>query len=244
MIVSHEHRFIFLRVPKTASTSVEVVLSSIAGPDAIVTPNFPPVPGHEPRNFRRFFNPVPETLRLLTRPSERGQSTLFALRGTARDLKRRRAFYEHMTAELVRDRLGRKAWDRYFTFCFVRNPWDRVASAYYYGTHRANPRPTLEEWVRRRGMPRSTWPIYTISGKVAVDFVGRYEQLEDDLRSVLHHLRVDVGSVLPRTNSEQRPPGSGGRPRFTPALAAEIGVAFRNEIECFGYTAPAWATVR
>ena len=41
MIVSHEHRFIFLKTRKTAGTSVEIALSGICGPDDIITPITP-----------------------------------------------------------------------------------------------------------------------------------------------------------------------------------------------------------
>src|SRR4051794_2759880 len=50
MIVSHEHRFIFIKTHKTAGTSVEVALSRVAGEDAIVPPTTPAEPGHRPRN--------------------------------------------------------------------------------------------------------------------------------------------------------------------------------------------------
>ena len=52
MIVSFEHRFAFIKVQKTAGTSVEVFLSQVAGPDAIVTLINPPEAGHEARNFQ------------------------------------------------------------------------------------------------------------------------------------------------------------------------------------------------
>ena len=51
VIVSFEHRFAFIKVQKTAGTSVEVVLSQVAGADAIVTPINPPEAGHQPRNY-------------------------------------------------------------------------------------------------------------------------------------------------------------------------------------------------
>ncbi|WP_412552908.1 hypothetical protein [Shimia sp. MIT1388] len=50
-IISFKHNFIFIKTNKTAGTSIEVDLSRIAGDDAIVTPIFPPEPGHSPRNF-------------------------------------------------------------------------------------------------------------------------------------------------------------------------------------------------
>ena len=51
MIVSFDHRFAFIKVKKTAGTSVELLLSQVAGPSAIVTPITPPEDGHEPRNY-------------------------------------------------------------------------------------------------------------------------------------------------------------------------------------------------
>lgn len=50
-IVSHAHGFAFLKTIKTGSTSVEVDLSRVAGPDAVVTPIRPAEEGHWPRNY-------------------------------------------------------------------------------------------------------------------------------------------------------------------------------------------------
>ena len=38
MIVSHEHRFIFVKTHKTGGTSVEIALAEHCGPDDIITP--------------------------------------------------------------------------------------------------------------------------------------------------------------------------------------------------------------
>jgi hypothetical protein len=38
MIVSHEHKFIFLKSKKTAGTSIELALSQLCGPSDILTP--------------------------------------------------------------------------------------------------------------------------------------------------------------------------------------------------------------
>jgi hypothetical protein len=50
MIISHRHRFIFIKTRKTAGTSIEVYLSRFCGEEDVVTPLNPPVEGHEPRN--------------------------------------------------------------------------------------------------------------------------------------------------------------------------------------------------
>jgi hypothetical protein len=38
MIVSHRHRFIFIKTHKTAGSSMEMALAPLCGPDDIVTP--------------------------------------------------------------------------------------------------------------------------------------------------------------------------------------------------------------
>ena len=41
MILSHAHRFIFIKAHKVASTSIEIGLSQVCGPDDIITPVTP-----------------------------------------------------------------------------------------------------------------------------------------------------------------------------------------------------------
>ena len=41
MIISHEHKFIFLKTRKTAGTSIELALSQLCGPNDIITPISP-----------------------------------------------------------------------------------------------------------------------------------------------------------------------------------------------------------
>ncbi|MFT4253027.1 MAG: sulfotransferase family 2 domain-containing protein [Caulobacter sp.] len=56
MIISHRYRFVFIKTRKTAGTSIEAYLSSLCGPDDVVTPVHPPEPGHQPRNAEGFAN--------------------------------------------------------------------------------------------------------------------------------------------------------------------------------------------
>jgi hypothetical protein len=59
MIISHKHRFIFVKTLKTAGTSIEVFLSQHCGPDDVVTPILPHVEPHQPRNHDGFYNHMP-----------------------------------------------------------------------------------------------------------------------------------------------------------------------------------------
>ena len=59
MIISHKHRFIFVKTLKTAGTSIEVFLSQHCGPDDVVTPILPHVEPHQARNHEGYFNHIP-----------------------------------------------------------------------------------------------------------------------------------------------------------------------------------------
>lgn len=59
MIVSHKYKFIFIKTIKTAGTSIEVFLSQHCGISDIVTPIYPYVEPHTPRNFEGFYNHMP-----------------------------------------------------------------------------------------------------------------------------------------------------------------------------------------
>ncbi len=59
MIISHKHRFIFIKTGKTAGTSIETYLSPFCGKDDVLTPFGIEEKGHQPRNFSGFKNHMP-----------------------------------------------------------------------------------------------------------------------------------------------------------------------------------------
>jgi hypothetical protein len=59
MIISHQHKFIFIKTVKTAGTSIEIFLSQHCGPQDIVTPIIPHVEPHFARNHTGYFNHMP-----------------------------------------------------------------------------------------------------------------------------------------------------------------------------------------
>lgn len=61
MIISHKYKFIFIKTYKTAGTSLEAYLSEHCGEDDVVTPIYPPLPTHRPRNVGYFYNHMPAT---------------------------------------------------------------------------------------------------------------------------------------------------------------------------------------
>ncbi|WP_372921896.1 sulfotransferase family 2 domain-containing protein [Roseovarius sp.] len=117
----------------------------------------------------------------------------------------------HLTAPEYRD-LGHvtpEQFDAYFKFGFVRNPWTRLASEYRF--RRSSIRVSFRSWLLeqfpepgfddlwRHVMPQSEY-LYESDGHAAVDFVGRFETLEEDYRAVTERLGAGLPS-LRRVNS-------------------------------------------
>jgi hypothetical protein len=225
MIVSHAHQFIFIKTNKTAGTSIEAALTSICGDRDVITPfraeNEPFRMGRGPQNYRVAHPLKPERpswRRLLGRPERYWHPTV--------------GFYEHMPAWRIRGYVGEEVWATYFKFAFDRNPWDRQVSWYLYKTKSKRSRPSFERFMRSKSAFVRNYELYTIDGKLAVEFVGRYENLESDFASVLKTIGVDAKVALPRTNVS----ASGHyRSYYTPELRALVEKWYAPEIELLNY---------
>ena len=224
MIISHEHRFIFVKTKKTAGTSIEVFLAGIAGADALVTPIDPPVAGHTPRNFKIAPSPA---RRLLARTRLR-----------AIDPADRAAYFNHISAREIQGHLGRRRWNSYFTFCFERNPWEKTVSRYFFAKGRGDYDGTFHDYVLTGDLP-SDFDAYSLDGtSVGIDFVGRYEHLEDDLKAALERIGVDLPVSLTREKGNFRPAGATSEATFDDEMSRRIESSFAREIQAFGYTRP------
>lgn len=230
MIVSFEHKFAFLKVPKTAGTSVELYLEPLAGADAIVTRITPPEPGHEPRNSANTPRNVANALWVARSNREVLQRTWTTVR------RGQNLFYNHMPARLVRERIGARTWDSLYRFCFDRNSWDKSISRYFWRTRNLAARPPFDDWALVPGNLPTAKRVYTIDDKLAVDFLGRYEALAEDLATVMKSVGVTVPVDLPRAKSSVRPKGA---PTSIGEQAdAAIREAFAWEIDYFGFERP------
>ena len=236
MIVCHAHKFIFLKTRKTAGTSIEAALAHLCGPDDIVTPISPkdePLRGDGagPRNHRGRFNPVPELFLPGTDKTR-----------TVRDAWRGRKFFNHIGAAQIRNRLGRATWDSYFKFCFERNPWDKMVSRFHWDNRGKTPPLTWDEFLAK-GEFRSDVGLYTINGALAVDFVGRYEHLEEDLNEALTRVGITDKLELPRAKGGHRPSNQDGPKKdkadfhdyYKDGDREIVARAFAREIELFDY---------
>jgi hypothetical protein len=156
--------------------------------------------------------------------------------------------FQHRTAREIHDLIGAKRWQSRFSFTFIRNPWDKVASHYHYRVKtnqtglRDQPIP-FAEWVRlaygenarpyydnpKMFMPQMDW-IAGQDGRIMVDFVGRFESLHADFKVVCD--KVGIEATLPHLKQTKR---SDYRKYYDDATAAIVAHWFAKDIDVFSY---------
>jgi hypothetical protein len=80
------------------------------------------------------------------------------------------------------------------------------------------------------------YEIYSDESGPAVDFLGQYERLEQDLRKVLRHVGIKEPIDIPRTNiTGTRPEQHDYRDFYTPRTRALVADWYAREIALLGY---------
>lgn len=196
MVISHEHKFIFLKTKKTAGTSIELALSRFCGPDDILTP----------------ISKEDEVLRAETSGAQNYRRHSWWQ--SPRPLFQRRwfkvnpqdyGFYNHIPAREARALLNDDTvWRTYFKFAFERNPWDRQVSAYHWHYRRQESPPPFRDFLTDDQARLHNYEIYSIDGEVCVDFMGRFENLAADLNHALSQVGIDFDGQLPKAKGNVR----------------------------------------
>lgn len=228
MLVSHEHKFIYIKTAKTASTSTEISVSRYCtGPDDIITPV-----DEEGEAIRRKMGVYPRNY--LADWNEYGLYDYWKLLARGR---RKRRFSGHLQARQIRALLPAEVWETYFKFTFDRNPWDKTVSNYFWRCSRDRKPMNLDEFLERyRGkFQHYNFPYYSIDGKVIADFIGRYEQLTEDIGYALSQVGVEFDGWMPNAKGYTRT----DRRHYSEILNERqqrfIADEFREEIAVLGY---------
>jgi hypothetical protein len=229
MIISHAHRFIFLKSQKCAGTSIELALSQVCGPADVITSV-----SADDENLRT--GRGPQNVEIPTAYRRFGWQLRQRL--GLRASKARTVYYGHMPAAEIRRAMDPTLFDAYRKVTVVRNPWDRVVSLYFWHYRNRERRPSFERFVRlptyRPG--RKTYDLYSINGAVVADVILRYERLDDDFAAFVATLGIDSPPTLPHAKAQHRPKESRNyRELYSADTKQVVARRYAKEIEAFGY---------
>jgi hypothetical protein len=212
---SKQHRLVFVHIPKNGGTSIELFFT---GYDWIT------------RNAQEYA--IYQAERALY--TEHWGGTLCEKNWS---YFQERVREKHATQNELIAQLGRETWNDSFRFTIVRNPWARVLSVYDHGVRAApwHMAKTFAVWLaQREPLDHMGQPVFRewVSDWSDLDFIGRFERLEDDFACLLTALG------LPQATLPAESHGSSGQ--HDPAAYDETSrriIADRcgAQIERFGY---------
>ena len=173
-------------------------------------------------------------------------------------------YFKHAFARDIRRMMG-EAYDGYFKFSVVRNPWDWVVSNYAYnrglhqcyvaGTryeHRRTPGQipdwakdmAFEPWLRwwlDEFKPTQLALLTDATGALLVDEVCRFETLREDLKRICLRLGLTPEARPSDTRSKDR--SADYREYYSERSRQWVAEQFRRECERYGYSFDDFAKV-
>ena len=224
MIVSHSHRFIFIKSLKTAGTSAEAALSNHCTGNDVVTP----LGDYE---FNR---------------NESGEWVHKAMNAGN--------YSQHADAATIRDSLPTEVWNDYFKFSITRNPWDRALSYFFWDKRQDTSLKPPKRIYHNLGVPYDDFtPVkqkfsefvkgrtlqnndrfYVADDELCVDFVIRYENLESDTQEVCK--RVGLPAIaMPHLKGGIRKKEHHYTEYYDDDTRDIIAALHKNDIKLFGY---------
>jgi len=123
-------------------------------------------------------------------------------------------------------------FSRYFSFSFVRNPWDLVVSRYFY---RKNWDSNFDLSIKGFLLGNFSWNCcfnyLCVNDEISVNFVGRFENLQDDFDIVCDKIGIPQQQLLHANKSNHK--------QYTEYYDDEtreiVAKKFAKDIEYFGY---------
>ena len=153
--------------------------------------------------------------------------------------------------ELLADPEGKKMFEEYYTFAFVRNPWDWQVSLYEYMKgepnhyqHELTLSQTFDEYIEWRVSDhdlgrgtnlQSQYSFLSDDGSekapISLDFIGRFETINQDFNEL--RLRLGIHGELPHINKSERKKDY--RDYYSNKSRDQIAEAAQIDIGTFGY---------
>lgn len=225
MILSHKHKFIFIKTEKTAGTSIEIALSKFCGDDDIITPISPK---DEEIRKKMGYN-GPQNYQIPLRQYSRNDYL------RALYFKKRLTFNNHDSVKHLINYIEKDIWNSYYKFCFERNPWDKALS-WYYWCNKKQPRPSVTDFIQSKKANKiKGFELYTIDSELAVDKVYKYEDLNKAMQDIAEKIGLPELPELPNAKGGFRKDKRSYKEILNEKDKQKIATVYAREIALLGY---------
>jgi hypothetical protein len=216
MFLSPRHRILFVHIAKTGGTSIRAALQRLHWTDPYAIP-------------------------------------IHLVNGLTRVLKYRTGakFPRHAKAIAAYECIGEPFWSQLFKFTFVRNPWDLQVSSWHHlrrvPTAPTDEFDTFEDFLRHkfdRNRPfqyffeasRQLQSHYILDheGNIIVDFVGRFERLQEDFQEACRLGGIPQIRLPHKRHSKER--RKDYRIYYDDTTAEIVATHYAQDIHLFGYS--------
>ncbi|MEX1081498.1 MAG: sulfotransferase family 2 domain-containing protein [Halofilum sp. (in: g-proteobacteria)] len=217
MLISHSRQFMFVHIAKTGGTSVRAALrkyrwSGRYGPAILAA----------------------SLMSQMTRPRH----------------KLGVKFPRHAKAIAAHEMLPAEVYRGLFKFVFVRNPWDlQVSSWHHIGREKPNvlgPVKSFEDFLKLKFDPERPYDymldisrelqsdyIVDLHGNTIVDFIGRYENLEEDFGHICERIGIPL---LPLPHERRADNREDYRRYYTDVTTELVARHYAADINRLGYS--------
>ena len=216
-MIFHRHKAIFLHIGKTAGSAIE-----------------------------RYFVPGPRYPMVANRQLLHGYDKVLGI------------YLQHASLATTRAVVGTSTFERSFTFSIVRDPYARLASVfnYNYKQHmktfgsfetfvRNLPRLATSERALRGAHPIPQIRYTHQDGKQALDFIGKFEQLDVAMSELEKRMNLDEPVRLPPPKPRRvLPEHAATMASYDDEMIAIMQEVYREDFDLLGYPDTPIASVR
>jgi len=220
MLVSHKKHFIFTKTFKTAGTSVESYFEQYCMPDGEWQESHP-------------------------REEFISETGIIGYRGIKKD---NLTWYNHMPAKRISDLIGHDIFESYFKFTVIRNPFDKLISAFFWDykhfflDNRQIAKCTIidnfRRWIQNGGIHIDR-DKYLIDEQECVDYFIHFEDLHNGIKHVCNHLSIPFeASRIPEFKKGIRHHRINIQDYYDNKTKQIVKEKYAWELERFGYNLP------